>query len=581
MKNLVFLIILVTSFSIAQKNKEQNKNRINNNSATTSETFLIDVNRLKLPINNSGVIADVVINGVEGGRYDSKTVFFSAGFLLSGYSNGTMWTNAIASASRIQDYLKGQVNTEPGDPRNLVYAVFASDTPFGNSWQSWKDAVDIGADFYDGNNDGIYNPVDLNSNGIWDANEDKPDILGDITTYCVYNDGVDTSLRRFNDVTPKGIEIRQTIFAYSDSSQNTLNNTIFVRYKIVNRGTVSSVMDSVYFSFWADPDVGNYVDDLVGCDTLLDAGFVYHNAPDGEFGNAAPTVLTSILQGPYYYMPGETFIDNNSNGIYDAGIDTPIDTAYNRKGILRGIEIMPGARNQNMSSFIHYMSSHPSQGDPNTSLEARSYLLGKNKFGTPIDPCNWPFGSVTGVNCSAVNPVFMYSGNPAANTGWLNTMGTDQRTMVNTGPFKLKQNEPVEIIGALLVGRKDDPFSSFYEARRIASYVGSYYRSNFGQYPLGVEEEPSMNVSNFELYQNYPNPFNPVTKIKYQIPETGLVSLKVYNILGEVVTTIVNEIKTAGSYTIDFNAGNLVSGVYIYELKTSFKSSSKKLIILK
>jgi hypothetical protein len=208
-------------------------------------------------------------------------------------------------------------------------------------------------------------------------------------------------------------------------------------------------------------------------------------------------------------------------------------------------------------------------------------MLGRNKLSDLINPCNWSYGTVSGVNCTEINPLFLYSGNPVTNYGWINTIGMDQRTVLNVGPFTLKQNEPVEIMGALLVGRKDDPSSSFYEARRIASYVRSFYKSNFGEFPLGVENEQINNVKNFELFQNYPNPFNPVTTIKYQIPEAGLVSLKVYNILGEEVATLVNEIKRSGSYTVDFNAGKLASGVYIYELKTSFESISKKLIILK
>jgi hypothetical protein len=547
-----------------------------------TSTYLLDVNRIKLPLENSGVIADLEINGIRNATYDSVTVLFSAGFYLSGINNSTIWTNAISSSARIQDYRKGRVGVPYDDPRNKIYVVSKNDPPFSNSWQNWKTAVTMGADFYDGNNDGIYNPVDLNSNGIWDPNEDKPDIIGDVTTYCVYNDAVPSFLRRFNDVNPLGIEIGQTVFAYADSTQNALNNAIFIRYKIVNTGTVSSVMDSVYFSFWSDPDVGDGWDDLVGCDTILNVGFTYHKSQDITFGVAAPTVMTSILQGPHYYKPGETFIDNNNNGYYDEGIDTPTDTAYNRKGSSRGIDIFPGARNRNMTSFIHNPPGiEPLLGSANASLEARNYLMGKDRFGNFIDPCLWSNGSVIGENCSSVNPVFMYSGNPAANTGWLNTVGTDQRILVNTGPFTLKANEPMEIIGTFLVGRKDDPFSSFYEARRIASYAGSFYRSNFGLYPLGVEEEPSTNVNDFVLYQNYPNPFNPVTTIKYHIPETGLVSLKVYNILGEEVTTLVNEIKRPGSYTIDFNAGKLASGVYFYELSVNHFRTTKKFLLMK
>ncbi|MDP2300873.1 MAG: T9SS type A sorting domain-containing protein [Ignavibacteria bacterium] len=75
--------------------------------------------------------------------------------------------------------------------------------------------------------------------------------------------------------------------------------------------------------------------------------------------------------------------------------------------------------------------------------------------------------------------------------------------------------------------------------------------------------------------------FNPVTTIKYQIPEAGLVSLKVYNILGEAVATLVNEIKRPGSYTVDFNSGKLASGVYFYELSANHFRSTKKFLLMK
>jgi hypothetical protein len=72
---------------------------------------------------------------------------------------------------------------------------------------------------------------------------------------------------------------------------------------------------------------------------------------------------------------------------------------------------------------------------------------------------------------------------------------------------------------------------------------------------------------NFRLNQNYPNPFNPSTLIKYQLPERGLVILKIFNSLGQEVAELVNETKPAGTYEVDFNATDLTSGVYIYQLK--------------
>ncbi len=72
---------------------------------------------------------------------------------------------------------------------------------------------------------------------------------------------------------------------------------------------------------------------------------------------------------------------------------------------------------------------------------------------------------------------------------------------------------------------------------------------------------------NFQLAQNYPNPFNPGTTIKYSIAKASFVTIKIYNILGEEVATLVNE-KPAGYYQIKFDASNLASGVYFYTLST-------------
>ena len=85
----------------------------------------------------------------------------------------------------------------------------------------------------------------------------------------------------------------------------------------------------------------------------------------------------------------------------------------------------------------------------------------------------------------------------------------------------------------------------------------------------------------FSLSQNYPNPFNPSTDIGYQVPEAGFVTLKVYNILGEEIAVLVNEHKTAGNYTVKFDAGNLTSGIYLYQLKADAVTLTRKLILLK
>jgi len=103
--------------------------------------------------------------------------------------------------------------------------------------------------------------------------------------------------------------------------------------------------------------------------------------------------------------------------------------------------------------------------------------------------------------------------------------------------------------------------------------------------PVFVENEKTI-PGNFVLYQNYPNPFNPITKIKYSIPsnvkrETQYVSLKVYDVLGNEVATLINEEIPAGEYELEFSGANLSSGVYFYQLRTNNYLSTKRMILLK
>ncbi len=85
----------------------------------------------------------------------------------------------------------------------------------------------------------------------------------------------------------------------------------------------------------------------------------------------------------------------------------------------------------------------------------------------------------------------------------------------------------------------------------------------------------------YALNQNYPNPFNPTTTISYSIPKNGLVKLVVYDILGKEIATLVNEVKNAGNYMVDFNASNLSSGIYFYKITSGEFSDIKKMTLIK
>jgi hypothetical protein len=96
-----------------------------------------------------------------------------------------------------------------------------------------------------------------------------------------------------------------------------------------------------------------------------------------------------------------------------------------------------------------------------------------------------------------------------------------------------------------------------------------------------VVVQPSVVPDRFTLEQNFPNPFNPSTSIRYAMPNAGLVTLKIYNVIGQEVATLVNDVQQAGSYQVTFNAGGFSSGVYFYRLQSGSTVETKKMLFMK
>ena len=97
----------------------------------------------------------------------------------------------------------------------------------------------------------------------------------------------------------------------------------------------------------------------------------------------------------------------------------------------------------------------------------------------------------------------------------------------------------------------------------------------------GIKNENNNIPASFSLSQNYPNPFNPTTIIKYSIPKSGIVTLRIFNMLGQEVATLVNQEQQSGNYSVNFNADKLASGVYMYRIQSGDFSLTKKMTLLK
>ncbi len=134
-------------------------------------------------------------------------------------------------------------------------------------------------------------------------------------------------------------------------------------------------------------------------------------------------------------------------------------------------------------------------------------------------------------------------------------------------------------------GTTTEPKSYSYTDSKLESgnYTYRLKQIDFdGSFSYSEEVYVTVELPNvYSLEQNYPNPFNPSTTIKYSIAEDGFVKLAVYNLLGEEVTTIVNSTQKAGKYEVTFNANNLATGVYIYQLKVGSFVETKKMVLMK
>ena len=162
-------------------------------------------------------------------------------------------------------------------------------------------------------------------------------------------------------------------------------------------------------------------------------------------------------------------------------------------------------------------------------------------------------------------------------------------TEINNRGFEIVRKYPAgnsTVLLGFIEGNGSSAVNHNYNFNDRVSLAGKYeyilYQIDVnGSRNIIAESEANVVLNNYSLYQNYPNPFNPSTSIEFEVPVENNVTIKIYDILGNEVRTLLNEVKKPGHYTLFLNAGNLASGMYIYKMQAGNYVSTKKLILAK
>lgn len=450
---IMFLVI----FAMA---KEQPGKITFNKPSVLGEVINMNINNIDLPLNNDGS------SGEDGkGYYPNGTdlsFLFQGGFATTAYVDGVLLASWMAKASLIQEYQPGTWGMDPNDGRAKFYVVEKSDDFGSPAYVNWAEAVALGADY-----------VELNGVEGYQPDGDRPDVLGDKTIWCVYNDNTDISLRtpRLGTL-PIGLEIQQTAFAFARA--DALGDVIFFRYRILNARDDQKDIDDLIFTVWADPDLGDHLDDVIGCDTTVSMGYIYNDGSDTEYGENPPAFGVDFFQGP----------------IVETGV--PTDTAFLYRGPFLGIDTLPEWINLPMTSFMFYIQSDPVLGDPDDPQIARNYQEGGlDKLGNPIDPTAWGTGGTP-----TTNPRYLFSGDPVTGTGWIDNVPADKRFMVNCGPFQLAYGDTQDIVVAYIVAQGSSALNSVAKLKDTDEIAQLAYNANF--FVAGPPPPPEVTVRTFD-----------------------------------------------------------------------------------
>jgi hypothetical protein len=464
---LLLSVVLIAGSTFAEEKGGNSDNKSNTLYKPMADPIRawMNINFISTIIKNDGISDINVGQDASGLIYpigSGRTAVYTSGFLWAANVNdpneedphvgGTVYRTGLQAG-----WIDASGNVITDDPRVRIFRVRPDVYPGGPSedlgveaqdevkseadvraqyeldWTEWPG--DLGAPYFDGDGDGIYNPDPSSGDipGVPGANQ---------TIWYVANDQEAARTTFMYGSQPMGIEMQATFWAYRQTGA--LGNMYFRRYLIINKTDVLSIgprtFEDMYVSMWSDPDVGDASDDFAGADTVLSLTYSYNGqGVDQIYGETPPAVGFDFFQGPL--VEGVAGEDRNKNGVDDAD-----DFA-----IFRNERVGPGLINLPMTAAYYYINEDPTLTDPVQGSQVEGAVRWYRFMQGRIGLTNQPF---TDPNTGDPSP-FTLTGDPTAREGWIDGQQFapgDRRIGAASGPFVMAPGDTQEVVVAEVLG---------------------------------------------------------------------------------------------------------------------------------
>jgi len=562
---LVFLLVVLSTMSIAKPRIILGSNPYSYGpDVVVIQRVIMNANNISSYFQNTGVFFQNTTSGNLAGfewpKGSGRTACFTAGLSIGCGINGQY---AQVMASYKGEYAPGHFKADYSWETNAdfkMYTVKAGDNGSSNpDYANWYKIVPYGAPY-----------KDMNNNQQFDIGIDIPGVPNSAQTIFECMGDGDITQRSAGEGFGGGItspilsaEIHFTAWSYTSP---VIADVQFMSWVVINRGPVR--WDSTFMGVVVDPDLGDANDDYIGCDTVLNLGYCY-NADNMDGTGAPPTYgANPPVFGMDYFRSPVNKVTGDTLGL---------------------------------TSFVFFTNTGsnppPCESDPNGEpIPAYTMLQGMKKDRTP-------FMDIT--QTPPKRTKFCYPGNPPGG-GWTEFQGSmqncngdttgiiltsnpsgDRRFIFNSGAldFKVNPGDTQKIVVGSFVARGTTNLNGITVLKALSRTAQWAYDSLS---TVSVSNIGAEVPAKYNLFQNYPNPFNPTTKIKFDVAsvprwrgEGGWTSLKIYDITGRELETLVNEALQPGTYEVTFDGSKLTSGVYFYKLVTVDYTETKKMLMIK